>query len=57
MKVFWVIVYDRYYPYGGLSDVRETFATREEAEAYASTVTGYDEVEVHDVRWMLGVEE
>jgi hypothetical protein len=57
MKVFWVIAYDRYYPRGGLDDVRETFATRAEADEYAATVEGYDEIEIHDVSRMLGVQE
>ena len=55
MKVFWVIAYDRYYPYGGLADVLKTFATREEAEAYADAAPGYDEIEVYDVSDMLGI--
>ena len=55
MKVFWVIGTDQYYPQGGLNDVLRTFATLEEAEAYADTVTGYDSVRVKNVTWLLGI--
>lgn len=57
MKVFWVLAYDQYYPNGGLSDVAATFATLEEAEEYAKTLSGRDYVEVHDVSYLLGVKE
>jgi len=57
MKVFWVVAYDQYYPSGGLGNVLETFATRKEADAYADDVTGYEFIEVHDVRHLLGITE
>ncbi len=30
---FWLLAYDTHYPYGGLGNVYETFATMDEAEA------------------------
>lgn len=69
MKVWWVIGYDTYYPGGGLSDVLETFETKEEAEQYAKVVKeeghrytdGWvfnpENVEVENVSSYLGLEE
>jgi hypothetical protein len=57
MNVFWVLAYDKYYPSGGLGNVKRTFPSREEAAEYAETIQGYDYVEIQDVSRMLGVPE
>lgn len=56
MKVYWVVAYDQHYPLGGLRNVQGTFDTREEAEAYAKTLQGYDYVQVENVSYRLGIE-
>lgn len=56
MKVFWVLGWDQYYPAAGLGNVLNTFETREEANEYVKTVSGWDYVEVEDVSRLLGIE-
>jgi hypothetical protein len=54
-KVFWVVAWDRYYPSGGLNNVKSTHSTREEAAAAASQLPSgaYDFVEIIDISDML----
>lgn len=40
MKRFLVFAWDVYYPLGGWNDLKDSFDTRIEAEAYATSVKG-----------------
>ena len=56
MKVWWVFAYDQYYPSAGLSDVKNTFATEEEAQAYVDELQSTcDYVRIVNVSDMLGL--
>jgi hypothetical protein len=57
MKVWWVLVWDQYYPSAGLGNVRDTFETESEANEYASTcdTSWGSHVEVVDVSQKLGI--
>lgn len=58
MKVFWVLAWEQYYPDARLGNVRRTFETKEEADAYALEIgSSYDYVEVEDVSRRLGLTE
>lgn len=54
MKRYAVVAWDTYYPRGGLDNIRATFDTPEEVQAYldgegAALIEGYDSVEIHDL--------
>lgn len=59
MKVFWVVAWCTYYPGRGLTNVRSTHETLEEANEAAKKLESlweFDYVEVKDVSGMLGIE-
>lgn len=57
MNVFWVLAYDNYYPAPGLGNVKAAFDTREAAEEYAKNFKGYDNVEIADITYLLGISD
>ena len=60
MKVFWVVAWCTYYPGRGLTNVRSTHETLEEANEAAKKLESlweFDYVEVKDVSEMLGIKE
>jgi hypothetical protein len=57
LRVWWVLVWDDYYPEGGLGNVRATFLTKGEADIFAATIDtqwGVN-VEVVDISRKLGI--
>jgi hypothetical protein len=58
MKVWWVLAYNQYYPWGELGNVHSTYETEEEAVAIANNLRGkFDHVYVENVSRLLGIEE
>lgn len=56
MKVWWVLCWEDYYPDGGLGNVWDSYATKEEAEAAAAEIEKdacWDNVEVVNIEDML----
>ncbi len=61
-KVFWVVAWSTYYPGRGLTNVRSTHQTLEEANEAAKKLESlwefdFDYIKVEDVSEMLGIEE
>lgn len=56
MKIYWVLCWDQYYPYGGLDNVTEKFDTQEAADVYVAKIKEedrWDNVEVINILNML----